>query len=157
MVLKSAVGVDYKRLSDLLAAGDWQGTDRETRNIILQLCNREQKERLDAGVIKNFPCQDLHIIDQLWLKFSRGHFGFNVQKRIWRSVDGDILRYCDRVRWTRRGLLRDEIWLKDIHFSLSALQGHLPFTWLELKKENRVRDIAVLLEALYSRLDACQL
>lgn len=157
LILKSAVGVDYKRLSDLLAAKNWQEADRETRNIILRVCLNQQEDEIKAADINNFPCQDLRIIDQLWVKFSNGHFGFSVQKRIWHSVDADIFDYCGRVGWSRRAILRDEIWLKDILFSLSAPKGHLPFTRLEFKKECRLRDIKDLIEAFCSRLDACQL
>jgi hypothetical protein len=43
---------------------------------------------LDIESIEKFPCTDLGTIDQLWVKYSYGRFGFSVQKRIWESVGG---------------------------------------------------------------------
>ncbi len=38
-------------------------------------------------------CEDLRTIDQLWVKYSNGRFGFSVQKRIWHSIGGN--KYAD--------------------------------------------------------------
>lgn len=38
--LISAVGVDYTRLRDLLANGQWQEADRETSAVMLKLADR---------------------------------------------------------------------------------------------------------------------
>ena len=35
--------------------------------------------------IKLFPGEDLRFINNLWLKYSQGHFGFSVQKNIWKK------------------------------------------------------------------------
>ncbi|WP_425335064.1 GUN4 domain-containing protein [Nostoc punctiforme] len=76
----------------------------------------------------NFPCTDLRTIDQLWVKYSNGRFGFSVQKRIWESVGKDYEKFGDRVGW-RKGMFLD---LKDwksysgLTFTTDSLQGHLP-------------------------------
>jgi len=33
--------------------------------------------------IEAFPCEDLRTIDQLWVHYSNGKFGFSVQKKLW--------------------------------------------------------------------------
>ena len=65
-----------KQLENLLAAELWDDADRET-----------------IDVIKRFPSQDLNVIDQLWVHYSNGHYGFSVQKQIWEGVlDNDVRR-----------------------------------------------------------------
>lgn len=84
----SVVGVDYRQLERLLEAGNWRKADKETTALMLKITRRQTEDWLDVKDIQNFPCQDLHIINQLWLENSNGHFGFSVQKRIWQSIGG---------------------------------------------------------------------
>lgn len=126
--LISSRGVDYMRLRDLLVAQMWKKADRETVVVMLKVFGREKEGWLRIEDLRNFPCQDLRTIDTLWVKYSKGHFGFSVQKRIWLEVGGkaDHETECllgDRIGWRVKGN-----WL-DYHgltFSLNAPQGHLP-------------------------------
>jgi hypothetical protein len=122
--LRSEKGVNYTKLRDLLAAGKWKEADEETLTVMLKAPDREQKGWLNSESIENFPCTDLRTIDQLWVKYSNGRFGFSVQKRIWESVGKDYEKFGDRVGW------RNEVqqWLSSgkLTFSLNAPQGHLP-------------------------------
>jgi hypothetical protein len=110
---------------------------------MLKAANREQERSLDLESIGKFPCTDLRTIDQLWVKYSNGRFGFSVQKRIWESVGGrfnyDYEMYCKfgvRVGWRIEikllGLKASWIgseWVsyERITFDLwGAPQGHLP-------------------------------
>ena len=70
--LKSALGVDYTRLRDLLAAGEWKEADRETIKVMLKAARREKEDYFDTDSIDNFPCDDLRTIDQLWVKYQSG-------------------------------------------------------------------------------------
>lgn len=102
--LKSARGVDYTRLRDLLAAGKWQEADEETAKVMVKAAKREKEGWLDENSINNFPCDDLRTIDQLWVKYSHGRFGFSVQKKIWLEVGGKVdfeteRKLDDRVGW----------------------------------------------------------
>ena len=65
---------------------------------MLKVANREKQGYLDVGDIEDFPCKELHIIDQLWVKYSNGYFGFSVQKKI----------YTDRLHGARE--YNREIW-----------------------------------------------
>ena len=47
--------------------------------------NRQEEGYLRKEDIKNFSCQNLRTIDQLWVKYSNGRFGFSVQKKIWQA------------------------------------------------------------------------
>jgi hypothetical protein len=135
--LPSEKGVDYTHLRDLLAAGKWKEADQETLAVMLKAAEREKDGWLDIESIENFPCTDLRTIDQLWVKYSNGRFGFSVQKRIWESVGGNrnadnetFEKFGDRVGWRRRrikAMLQKE-WLAydEMNFSTQAAVGHLP-------------------------------
>lgn len=85
--LKSAKGVDYTKLRDLLKEGKWKEADQETNKVMLQATNRVSEKWIDVKNIDNFPCDDLRTINQLWVHYSKGKFGFSVQKKsIWMNL-----------------------------------------------------------------------
>jgi hypothetical protein len=156
--LKSARGVDYTHLRDLLAAGKWKEADEETRKVMLKAIRKSCD--FDRKSLDNFPCDDLRTIDQLWVKYSQGRFGFSVQKKIWLELGGKV-NYKDdyetgekltyRVGWKVRGSWLVEY--DDLTFNLQTPRGHLP-SW-------RWWGYGFLCEGegglgLFSRLDSCQ-
>ena len=62
---------------------DWRAADRRTWRLMLFIANREEERYLDIPQFENFSCPDLKRMDELWVKNSRGNFGFSVQKKIW--------------------------------------------------------------------------
>jgi serine/threonine-protein kinase len=132
--LKSARGVNYTRLRDLLAAGKWKEADRETFNVMLKAARQDREGYFTRESIDNFPCDDLRTIDQLWVKYSQGLFGFSVQKKIWLEVGGKVDRETERKLGDRVGWRRGGKWLNydDLTFNLTAQSGHLPAGWLEV-------------------------
>lgn len=128
--LESAVGMDYRQLRDLLAAGKWKEADEETRRVMLAVMKREKEGWLDVEHIDNFPCEDLCTIDDLWVKYSKGRFGFSVQKRIYQSLGGtrgyaqEIWQaFGNKVGWRKGG---DWLYYRDITFDIKAPEAHLP-------------------------------
>ncbi|MBD2353207.1 GUN4 domain-containing protein [Tolypothrix sp. FACHB-123] len=128
--LNSERKVNYQRLSQLLAAGDWKAAERETVTLMLKLARREKAGWLDIEAINKFPYSDLCIIDQLWVKYSQGRFGFSVQKRIWESIggkpDADYQtwgKFCDRIGWRVDNQWR---FYSDLNFTDNAPEGHFP-------------------------------
>ncbi len=128
--LKSARGVNYYQLEQLLKTRKWKEADQQTANIMLEVAGRTQDGCLRVEDIDNFPCEDLHTIDQLWVRYSNGRFGFTVQKRIYQSLggtqnyDSKILdSFGDQVGWRFA-----EEWLdwEDLKFNQTAPIGHLP-------------------------------
>ncbi|MEG4343634.1 serine/threonine-protein kinase [Microcoleus sp. A003_D6] len=127
----SAVGMDYTNLRDLLAAGKWKEADEETARVMLKVAGREKKGGLNSESIDNFPCEDLRTIDQLWVKYSDGRFGFSVQKRIYQSLGGtrehdrEIWEaFGDRVGWRVNG---EFVFYKSgIEFNTKAPEAHHP-------------------------------
>ncbi|MEG4027772.1 MULTISPECIES: serine/threonine-protein kinase [unclassified Microcoleus] len=129
--LISAKGVDYRQLDRLLASGKWQEADGETAIKMLEVAGRTKDGWLRGEDIDRFPCEDLRTIDQLWVKYSNGRFGFSVQKRIYESLGGS--REYDRKIWAAFGervgwRVNSSKWLhyNDLKFNTKAPIGHLP-------------------------------
>jgi hypothetical protein len=124
---------DFRKLDQLLSAGQWKEADQETTKLMIgriQGYNAEESCRY-----QNFPQDELRIIDQLWLKYSQNRFGFSVQKKIWfdsganheifdREKQYDIyLDLADTVGWSKRGRWLDP---SEYTFNINARLGHLP-------------------------------
>lgn len=157
--VNSAVGVDYTKLLDLLAAQKWQEGDRETLAVMLKACHQEKNGWLSVEDLKQFPCTDLRTINRLWVWYSSGRFGFSIQKCIWQNVGGKPNAtwetYClfgECVGWRVRNRWLDE---RNLTYTLGAPMGHLP-----VLGEERARITVHLLrgvtDALFSRLETCQ-
>ncbi|MFN4954813.1 MAG: GUN4 domain-containing protein [Aphanizomenon sp.] len=125
--------VSFQRLESLLKAGKWRDADLETRNLMLKLTKREQEEWLILKDVTNFPRQELRKMDQLWVKYSKGKFGFSVQKQIWLDLGGKdgnwndwdtFQRLGSRIGWIKNGFI--DYWSIKNDFSTKALPGHLP-------------------------------
>jgi uncharacterized caspase-like protein len=136
ILLKSERGVDYTKLRNLLAAKKWQEADKETARVMLKVAGKEESGWLDVESIEKFPCEDLRTIDQLWVKYSNGRFGFSVQKRIYQSLGGTS-KYDEKV-WRafgdRIGWRKNNEWLyyNDLTFSEKAPEAHLPVGGVEI-------------------------
>ncbi|MFN8951528.1 MAG: protein kinase domain-containing protein [Aphanizomenon sp.] len=127
--LKSEVGINYTKLSDLLAAQKWKKADHETYLVMLEAVGREEYDWFREEELLNFPCTDLRTIDKLWYKYSNGKFGFSVQKEIYLSVGGIAygnyyeeawFKFCVEVGWKK-----GREWTETV-YTMEALKGHLP-------------------------------
>lgn len=120
----------YQTLEQFLKCGQWKKADEETFRIMLAVTNRKKEGWLNETSIDHFPDDDLYTIDDLWSKYSNGHFGFSVQKQIYQSLGGTKeyndqiwTAFGDRVGWRIGGR---RLWYKDVTFNISSPQGHLP-------------------------------
>ncbi|WP_053537581.1 GUN4 domain-containing protein [Anabaena sp. WA102] len=130
--------VTFQKLEAFLKAGKWRDADLETWELMQKLTKGEEYEITHED--GNFPRQELRKIrqelrkmDQLWVKHSKGKFGFSVQKQIWLDLGGKLdgepdwdtyVKLGSRVGWRK-----NNEWLSyDSHtFSKNAPpQGHLP-------------------------------
>jgi serine protease Do len=124
--------VIFQKLETLLKAGKWRDADLETWELMKKLTKREQEGWLRLEDVKNFPRQELRKMDQLWVKYSNGKFGFSVQKQIWLELGGKLDGEPDwdtlRKLGSRVGWRKNNEWLsyESYTFSTNALPGHLP-------------------------------
>ncbi len=151
----------YNQLAEYLIQSEWKKSDEETFKLMLQVAVREKEGYLDANAMINFPCEDLCIIDTLWVSASNGNFGFSIQKEIYQSVGGKR-DYNDKI-WiafsNRIGWMRGSSFVDKLTYDLNAPIGHLPKI---LKNNRKYFDIYNLLDmieniALFSRAETCRL
>ncbi|WGV24470.1 GUN4 domain-containing protein [Halotia branconii] len=149
--LDSDKGIDYTRLRVLLAANNWREADIETYRVMLQVVGKKNSDYLTSDELLNFPCTDLRTIDQLWVNYSYGYFGFSVQKKIYLSVGGKADGNYYQEAWEKFG--ESVGWTVKVGYSEvkdepnqfpSENRGHFPFA-------NRKG-----LLNLFSRIETCK-
>jgi hypothetical protein len=97
----------YQTLEELLNAGQWRDADQETHRLMITnpSVGKEEGQWFNRKDLEEFPCEDLRTLDQLWVKYSNGKFGFSVQKRIWQECGSPMTSgkewddFCVRVGW----------------------------------------------------------
>ncbi len=126
----------YGNLRDFLSAGKWREADLETARVMLEASGHTDKENLTPDDVIKFPCSVINVIDQLWIKYSNGRFGFSIQKKIYESMGGtyDISKIDLKVlnmTCEKLGLQSKNKWIpyENLNFSLEAPHGCFPFAW----------------------------
>ncbi|MGD1860518.1 MAG: GUN4 domain-containing protein [Leptolyngbyaceae cyanobacterium] len=158
-VVRQRIPDRYRELVNYLASGSWQEADQETDKLMLKAVGAEAEQRgyLRLEEVRNFPAADLLLIDQLWVEFSGGKFGFSVQKQIWVEVGGKLdfgkdaqtastafQKMSDRNGWR----VKDKyITSSKVIYDTLAPKGHLPFVNLGWRRGGG--------GALFSRIDTC--
>ncbi len=155
----------YFRLREFLAAKNWKEADDETYRVMLEVGGKDLF--LNVEHIERFPCKDLHIIDQLWVKYSNEKFGFSIQKKIYQSLGGtreynkDIYKeFRKKVGWRKEGWLNysEELFSeKYIHYV-----GHLPsWGWYRVVRRPSMWDWlwsdGGWVRGFFSRAETCRL
>lgn len=143
--LKHPLNIDYQPLQELLISQKFQEADKLTQ---IQLCklaglkNNGPRKWLYFTDIAYLPSQDLEIIDQLWYIYSRGKFGFSIQRQIWLNNNRNWEQLWDKIGWKKQGIAcrypNEFIW------NINAPQGHLPLF-------NQLRGVQVL-SALFKHM-----
>lgn len=136
---KSNKNIDYTQLRDLLTQHKWKEADIETTKLMLQVMGKNYWNEVYKEDIKNFSCEALQTIDQLWREYSHGYFGFSVQQTIWCEVGGQVdyeteKRLGDRLGWRKEGNWLDYEQLT-FELSLTTPMGHLPVKWLHYDQD----------------------
>jgi hypothetical protein len=147
----------YQQLEAYLRTQQWKAADDETYRLMITAIGKEEGEWFEPEELLNFPCTDLRTIDQLWVKYSEGKFGFSVQKQIYvecgAKLDGNYpgdkiwVKFGDRVGWRKDGG-----WLSynELNPSLSSLKGNFPLCGGGVGG-------AFLFGFLFSRTETCEL
>ena len=81
--VSSEYSIDYRQLRRFLSQKDWQSADDETSMIVNTIIN----DSADCTNFDSFPLKDLQAIDNLWTKYSLGHYGATAQIIIKRKVE----------------------------------------------------------------------
>ena len=126
----------YRDLQEYLRNENWFEADKETIRLILAVTAKEIEE-LTPEDIQHFPCNDLMVIDRLWMKYSDGRFGFSPQLKIYLEKGGSFGTTVEQNRQLIEAWGEDLRWRKDnrwlpcneLDFSLNAPMGCHPSRW----------------------------
>ncbi len=135
--LKSAQGVDYAHLEQLLVEEEYKLADIETSRKLCELAGEAAVKRkwVYFSEVPNLPLEDLQTLDQLWRVYSEGLFGFSVQREIWLGAG----RVWENL-WPRIGWKDGNTWTRypgSFTWDRSAPRGHLPLS-------NQLRGVRVM-------------
>ncbi len=121
-------------LENFLRNEQWKDADEETYRLMITTVGKEVGNYFTSvEELLTFPCQELLTIDRLWVQYSRGLFGFSVQKEIYvecgATLDGKYLgdeiieAFGDRIGWRQ-----NDQWLtySDLNPSFSSPKGNFP-------------------------------
>lgn len=135
--LKSALGVDYAHLEQLLVKEEYKLADIETSRKLCELAGDAavQRKWIYFSEVPSLPFEDLQTLDLLWRVYSEGLFGFSVQREIWLGA-GKVWENL----WPRIGWKDGNTWTRypgSFTWDRSAPRGHLPLS-------NQLRGVRVM-------------
>ncbi|MBO3462220.1 GUN4 domain-containing protein [Aetokthonos hydrillicola Thurmond2011] len=139
--LKSECNIDYTPLQKLLAVQDFQAADRMTLQKMCELAGPAavQRKWLYFSEVENFPSLDLQTMNNLWVVYSEGKFGFSVQREIWLSLGKNWESLWTKIAWKS-----GNNWTRypnEFTWDLTAPRGHLPLS-------NQLRGVRVIASLL---------
>ena len=132
---RSSGDANYSELEEALKLQEWIKADEITTNLMLKVMKREKAGWLNSEHIKSFPCEDLQTIDQLWVHYSDGKFGFTIQKDLWLKCGGEIdnpnsdifKKFATKVGWYNKDSWRTYTeFLNDTNNAQNALPASFP-------------------------------
>ena len=137
LILSPECGVDYSDIQTALIQQDFELADRLTLQKMCELAgdNAVKRKWLYFTEVNIFPNLDLQTLDQLWLLYSEGRFGFSKQREIWLGVGKNWDKLWPKIAWKS-----DNIWTRypgEFIWNLEAPFGHLPLT-------NQLRGVRVM-------------
>nr|YP_009297053.1 hypothetical protein Ceram_120 [Ceramium japonicum]AOM66396.1 hypothetical protein Ceram_120 [Ceramium japonicum] len=127
--LNNNLTLNYQPLQDLLINQNFQEADKLTQEYLCTLAGlntniESTRKWLYFTDIDMIPSEDLLHIDLLWQIYSRGKFGFSIQRKIW------MKNSCKwKIFWHNIGWIKNDIpcrYPKEFIWTIDAPQGHLP-------------------------------
>lgn len=139
--LISDAGIDYTPLQRLLAEQNFQAADQITLQKLCELAGPAaiQRKWLYFTEVEQFPVSDLQTINNLWLNYSEGKFGYSVQREIWLGVGKNWDKFWAKIGWKTGN--NWTLYPQEFTWNLTAPKGHLPLS-------NQLRGVRVIASLL---------
>jgi hypothetical protein len=85
--IETECDADYGPLLKALQNGEWELADQLTRDMLIWIGGPAMRKRnfVYFAEAKKLPLKDMRTIDNLWTTYSKGKFGYSVQRQIWNS------------------------------------------------------------------------
>lgn len=130
-MMDPALEAPLQELEEAMQEDDWRMADELTLAIMLEQTNRDRQGWLDADAIAQIPCDTLHHLDQRWLFYSSGRFGFSPQLQLYQTLQRSARDLSRQVGWTvsQWPPLSFFTFYNLLTFSIEAPVGHLPALW----------------------------
>lgn len=138
--------IDYQSLHDLLLNEKFQEADQLTQIYLCKLAGIDKNNKrnwLYFTDISLLPLEDLYIIDRMWKLYSKGKFGFSVQRKIWVANNGNWEKLWHKIGWKKAGIASR--YPNEFIWNISAPYGHLPLF-------NQLRGVQVI-NALFNHIN----
>ena len=119
----------YQRLEEFLKNQQWKEADDETYRLMITTVGKDEGQWFEEDDLLSFPCEELLSINQLWVKYGEGRFGFSVQKELYLECGGIADRkyhkeawesFCNTNGWMEKGQYMEAV------YDTSSPRGHLP-------------------------------
>ncbi len=157
----SPASSSYPALEPLLASQSWQAANRNTFNLIRDA--HHSGEGVTKAAIDQFSCQNLKDIDQLWVHYSNGAFGFSIQRKILESAGHQLVGLDQQNAINAYHSLALQVgwknsngWKNVPDFRLDAPRGHLPRIEFTVGEQGQPNNTLVPFDILL-RAETCQL
>lgn len=67
-------------------------------------------------------------MDKLWVAYSKGNYGYSVQRKIWLQCKKEWGPFFKKIDWTTGENNSYRKWPEDFQWRADAAKGHLPLT-----------------------------
>lgn len=127
--LEKYIEVNYQPLQELLIAKNFQEADKLTQKYLCALVEKhtkKSKQWLYFTDINFIPVNELFIIDLLWKTYSKGKFGFSVQKKIWVKYNNRWDKLWEKIKWSEIATGTMKRYPQEFIWTIDAPEGHLP-------------------------------
>nr|YP_009397560.1 hypothetical protein [Dipterosiphonia australica]ARW66746.1 hypothetical protein [Dipterosiphonia australica] len=125
--LKKFSYINYTELHNLLLNKNFKEADKLTQTYLcklVELKTNSKKNWLYFTDIQFIPKQDLFTLDLLWKIYSKGKFGFSIQKKIWIKSNKKWDKLWEKICWLKKGVMKR--YPQEFSWTLDAPEGHLP-------------------------------
>nr|WGH12965.1 hypothetical protein Ycf53 [Echinothamnion sp.] len=119
--------ITHQSLQKLLIKKKFNEADKLTQQClceIVTLKTNNKKDWLYFTDIQFIPQEDLFILDLLWRIYSKGKFGFSVQKKIWIKNNKKWDKLWKQIKWLKQGVMKR--YPQEFMWTIDAPEGHLP-------------------------------